>query len=301
MIGVYSGARLGETSAAYRLAMSFSRLGHRVKWRNPSGWGADQLEPFDGVLVYGLRGHGEAIAEAYHRAGKWVIVIDFGYLRRADHIATDDSRFWACGLQDLLWVPRAPCPADRFEALGLTLGRRGAKSGPIVICGQMPGDMSHRLGERLDAWGLQVAARIRRHTNAAVLWRPHPRVADLDLRGVSRFDGDLADLFAEAGAIVTYCSNIGHDALLAGVPVFAWPRAPYYHLANHSFATLDAPRVPADADLLPYLHRLAYAQWTGPEIDAGLAARFLTRCINDESASFRRWSGNPRDRGAYAC
>jgi hypothetical protein len=85
----------------------------------------------------------------------------------------------------------------------------------------------------------------------------------------------FAEALRDAWAVVTISSNSGHEALLAGVPVFCDSRAMYAALANTSLAALEEPHFPAPAELRRYLARVAYAQWTLAEIETGAPIRFL--------------------------
>ncbi|MCK5746427.1 MAG: hypothetical protein KAH44_09430, partial [Oricola sp.] len=79
--------------------------------------------------------------------------------------------------------------------------------------------------------------------------------------------------WGDVHCIVTINSNIGHEALINGVPVICDPGAPYAELANDCFSEgLFMP----DAKLRKkYFSRLAYGQWTLEEIRSGLPQRWL--------------------------
>ncbi|MCY1239604.1 hypothetical protein D9M72_524080 [compost metagenome] len=153
-------------------------------------------------------------------------------------------------------IPAFECPADRFEALGLELHPATQNTAPVVLCGQAVGDAAHPFDtqEKLDEWVASVP-----HDE----FRPHPLTGE-ELE-------PLGELFARAGQIVTWNSNIGNDALLAGVPVEAMGPATY------SGVSLD--------ERAAYFARLAYGQWTVDEMAEGLAAEFLLgRWLNQDPA-----------------
>jgi hypothetical protein len=80
----------------------------------------------------------------------------------------------------------------------------------------------------------------------------------------------LTESLARAGKVIAYTSNIGHDALLAGVEVDA-----------------DGPAAWAGVTLsgrTKYFHRLAYAQWLLPEIASGEAIEFILRAHHGDHA-----------------
>ena len=80
----------------------------------------------------------------------------------------------------------------------------------------------------------------------------------------------LAESLARTGKVIAYTSNIGHDALLAGVE-----------------AEADGPAAWAGVTLAgrtKYFHRLAYAQWLLPEIASGEAIEFTLRAHHGDHA-----------------
>jgi len=72
---------------------------------------------------------------------------------------------------------------------------------------------------------------------------------------------------AGARLVVTWNSNVGHEALLAGVPVVAHGPAAYAELAGETLPSVDARR--------EYFHRVAYGQWTLDEMRSGACQRFI--------------------------
>lgn len=143
----------------------------------------------------------------------------------------------------------------------------------VLVMGQVPADMSV---QRIDfkAWARSTMARLRELTDLPVLFRPHPsRVDTMGLR--PQLLGDLGDALAKAAVVVTYNSNSGVDSVLAGVPTIAldagsmaWP------VAAHEF-TMSPPTLPRE----PWLHRLAWCQWTLDEIASGEAWETIGRNV----------------------
>jgi hypothetical protein len=152
--------------------------------------------------------------------------------------------YWQVSLDGLNRPPTFDCPDDRFKALGLKLGRE-KKEGPRVLCTQLPGDAAHgfETQEQIDAWAATV---------------PHDELRGHPVAGETE---PLADMLKRAGTVVTWNSNVGHDALLAGVPVECHGDAPYKGV------TMEGRRA--------YFNRLAYGQWTADEMRQGLPQKFL--------------------------
>lgn len=247
-----------------------------LRWRNHNVWSDDQVEPFDLVVVGGLRGKAGQLAQAYQARGVPVVVLDLGYLHRASG-RNDPGGYWQVGLDRLGWLPPGPCAPHRFAALGLTLTPVRQSGDVVLVCGQHPGDAAHGLdAAEMEAWAAETVAALRQRWSGPVLWRPHPlgpQVACPGADGVSTLL--LAKDLARAHAVVTLTSTVGHEALLAGVPVFCRADASYAALGNLSLVRINKPRLPGLAVRRSYAHRLAHAQWTLVEMADGTAVRFI--------------------------
>ncbi|NLA68313.1 MAG: hypothetical protein GX856_08755 [Gammaproteobacteria bacterium] len=238
-----------ENAEAGALCAGFSLAGHRVAMRSLSDYGDGQVERFDLIVVTGLRGRGAACVRDHAASGIPALVVDFGYMAR--------DVYYQVGLGGLNRIPEFACPADRFNALGLTVHARGGDpEGYVLVLGQVPGDAAHGMDDgALRAW---VESTLEQYPGAR--YRPHPL-------GGEPVDGTLAEALAGARLVVTWNSNAGHEALLAGVPVIAYGPAAYAELAG--------PDLPSVAERRAYFERLAYAQWTLAEMADGTATRFL--------------------------
>ena len=150
-------------------------------------------------------------------------------------------------MDDLNQIPAFDCPRDRWDALGVALTPMRRAKHPRVLCLQHVGDAAHPFSSNgmLAQWvsGIEFDE-----------LRYHPLAKE--------FDGEPLETFlARAGEVITWNSNIGHDALIAGVPVRALGPASYAEVKGK-----DRER---------YFRRLAYAQWTVAEMRAGGPQRFL--------------------------
>lgn len=230
------------------------------------------------ILARGLRAHGLDVilsdydgrlrADTQHVAcwgwrlggalrarGHSVLVMELGYL--GDRLAWT-SLAWN-GLNNRGAVP---APVDdggaRFARhFGHMLKPENPDGGYALIIGQVPGDASLR-GRDLRPWYAEQAARHGQHM--PVYFRPHPEAIKLghgfDVPGAPIMDGPLADALAGARVVVTYNSNTGVDAVLAGKRATA---------ADKGSMIWDY----TDRETL--LSRLAWRQWTRQEIESGEA------------------------------
>lgn len=132
---------------------------------------------------------------------------------------------------------------------------RQRPEGPVVVMGQVPRDNAVKHVD-INAWCRQAAARLRAR-GRRVIFRPHPQVA--------KGGRPLADVLAEAAMVVTYNSNSGVDAVLAGVPTIAMDQgAMAWDMTGH-----DLDTEPPTPDRTTWAHALAWKQWRMDEIASG--------------------------------
>lgn len=140
----------------------------------------------------------------------------------------------------------------------------------VLIMGQVPGDMSLH-GTNIHAWCIE-AARFYKARGDAVMIRPHPLARKRGwwpIRGVPEAHGGLDEALAGARLVVTFNSNSGVDAILAGKPtVVVDPGGMAYPVAaGHAFGgeTTDDP------GREDWAARLAWCQWSPRELEDGTA------------------------------
>jgi hypothetical protein len=204
------------------------------------------------------------VIAAQRAAGRDYVVLERGYL--GDRMAwTSVGRNGLNGRADFA---AAGAPADRFErhfAALLRDWRTPFAGGHTLVIGQVPGDAAIQ-GLDVHDWADTVAAALRARGERPV-FRPHP----LDRSGcrpglLPAIGGTLADALDGAARVVTFSSNAGVDAALAGVPVCALDRgAMAWPVATHALAT-----PPAMPDRTAWAAALAYSQWNKAEIEAGV-------------------------------
>jgi hypothetical protein len=149
----------------------------------------------------------------------------------------------------------------------------------VLLIGQVPGDMSLQ-GRDLAPWYAEQAERARNLYRLPVMFRPHPLAVSRGLDGqvpmTQTLQGDLQESLANAEVVITFNSNTGVDALLAGKPTISHDRGSMvWGLANGGFAEPARER---------WFGRLAWFQWTLDEIRNGtaVAAAFS---LNDREAA----------------
>jgi len=83
----------------------------------------------------------------------------------------------------------------------------------------------------------------------------------------------LSEDLENGWAAVTFNSNSGVEALVAGIPVFAFDEGSMvWSICNRSLSDIESPSLP---DRKQWLNDLCYTQWTLLEMKEGLTWRHL--------------------------
>lgn len=137
-----------------------------------------------------------------------------------------------------------------------------------LLCGQVPGDAS-LAGTNHEAWLQETADRLT-VLGLPVLFRPHPLSRNVRTpRGATTSAGSLADDLTGAAVVLTFNSNSGVDAALAGVPTVALDAGSMARPVAADDIRVETP------DRTAWVHRLAWCQWTLDEISNGTAWEHL--------------------------
>lgn len=224
-------------------------------------------------LIYGMRRNGKAIIENYLERGIPSIVVDLGYINRAMK-SNGYNGYWQVSMNGLNWLPEA-AEGDRWEALGVDTPKPVKRTGYVLIAEQTPWDASHGMGvPELNEWTARAVAKCE-ELGLDYKVRRHPMnkaIAPEELPGCT-IEEDLAG----AGCVYIHNSNVGNDALLAGIPVVCDAQSrflPTYHgIVAHELTA--KPKFPTAKVMKDYLNRLSYAQWTLDEIASGKAFEYV--------------------------
>lgn len=142
------------------------------------------------------------------------------------------------------------------------------RDGYALVMGQVLGDASLE-GANYPRWVAETVSDLKAR-GWSVMFRAHPK--DTGQRhGCSTIAGSLSDALDGAAFVVTWNSNSGVDAALAGVPVVTCDRGSMaWEVAAHDLG--DAGITP---DREAWAHRLAWKQWRIDEIRDGTAWEYL--------------------------
>ncbi len=210
----------------------------------------------------------ESIKE--HFAGSH-LVVERGFLLRDRYYMLG----WG-GLNGRANYYNANSPADRWRKLKIRVEPWRTNGSHIVLCGQVPWDASVQHSDHA-VWCRETALQIKALTDRPIVFRPHPmQPAAIDMTGLPvriSHAALLAEDMQNAWAVVTFSSNAGVEATLAGIPAFVVdPGAMGYSLLNRDLAQIESPAMP---DRQQWLYDLAYTQWNIQEIAEGRAIRHL--------------------------
>lgn len=212
---------------------------------------------------------------AFHLAKRGVeprhIVVERGFIHRDEYFMVG----WN-GLNGRADFCNQDSPRDRWDRLHVE-AKPWRKDGlHIVLCGQVPWDASVQHTNHVE-WCRSTAANLRKHSDRPIVFRPHPLQPDaIDMSGLDvelSSASSLLDDLRDAWAVVTFNSNAGVEATLAGIPAFAADRgAMGYPILNKDLTQIESPRMPAREQ---WMRDLAYTQWTLGEIAKGDAIYHL--------------------------
>lgn len=246
----------------------------------PKSWRpVEDYEPSDVAVVFGVAKRavplsayrGYVISEQLMTHRKQVIVLETGYVHRGD----GGDNHYAAGLGGLNgradfrnWhspPDRVPCKVHPW--------RWTDPEKCVLLCGQVPWDASVE-HVCIEEWLGKTLECLRHFTPRRIVYRPHPKapacmpVPDAGIEvSTAPVDWD------KVHAAVTFNSNMGVDATIAGVPAFvddigsmALP------VANRKLELIERPMM---LNRYQWIQDLGYCQWTPAEMRRGDAWRHL--------------------------
>ena len=213
-----------------------------------------------------------------------VIFLENGFIHR--------GKYWQVGIDGICQFAdfkNHNMPDDRLNRLGLAFPRlTWNPDGHILMIGQVPGDAQLDGVDPVE-WLNSI---VEDSKSERIIYRPHPAhpvVKGIDVE-ISQNE-DLADDLKGAKCVVTFNSNVGHLALLEGIPVVASDQAMYKDVALENMVLLTEKNVYSkNKKRRAYFQDLAYAQWTIDELMQGLPIQHLLK-MKDEREKIKDESG----------
>jgi hypothetical protein len=251
-----------------------------LKWLNAFGvglkkhgldvvYGHNHPLPVDLSVTWSAKKH--KINKAMADRGKDVLVLEHGYFGDRENV------FCSCGFNGLngraeFLMPIVK-PRDRWEKHKDAAEVKPWRTTPgeyVLLLGQVAGDAS--VQNLPPTWYGEIAAKARGVFGLPVVFRPHPKArATTTVDGTETRLGGLQDAFKNAHCAITWNSNSGVDAVLAGVPTFTFDEGSMAWAVTLHKLSEDLHR--PDRDI--WLRHLAYCQWTVEELESGEAWEFL--------------------------
>lgn len=232
-------------------------------------------EAFDGVRLcdviwlYGLH-YTRAIFNAYK--GRALRVIgDLGYWReRASELPQERRpiRIAVESEQPDDHLTLSLHSFERFKALNLDVEPVTERGESILVAAHSE-EQAKLAGYAYGEWEAQTVARLRALTKRRIVLREKPGSPQMWVFGTQRSrEKDIGEAIRKSWAVVCRSGNVGADAILHGVPVFAasGPGAVFYGAPlseiNSAQPLSAAARISALADIAAW-------QWTQEEIERG--------------------------------
>lgn len=268
---------LNSTDIFYYVADGLQQLGHTVKY--------DTLDDIDVPVIWSLLWHGRmqgnhAIYQSYRNRGKNVLVLEVGGIQR--------NHTWKVALNGINRAAdfgSGEMDTNRPHKLKLKLKPWRTDGEHILICAQHSKSEQWRNMPELERWLHNTIQEIRKHSKRPIVIRPHPRCPVKDnfrmfgrvtVQNPVQIDGTYDDFnldFSNCWAVVSWSSNPGPQAVIAGIPAFVGADSLAYDVANHDLANIETPQMP---DRENWLVNYAHTEWTVDEIRSGIPFKRLT-------------------------
>jgi hypothetical protein len=224
------------------------------------------MRGFDAAVFWGYVTSCQQIEAACRQKGIPFIYVDFGYWRR-------EKGYYKAALNarhPTAYLMQRAMPADRWESLRMTIQPwRKKNGGPIILAG-MSGKGAWSWNWKDSAYETAVVNDLKDLTKRKLIYRPKPNWhQSTPIRGTI-FDRltPIDKLLNGAHCVITHHSNVGSDAIIAGVPVFTKHGAALpMGLLDTELARIEDPAYPDGRE--QWAANLAYCQWTLQEMASG--------------------------------
>lgn len=255
--------------------LGLMELGYKINHVAQAGFREREWMDCDLCVLYGMRHYGKRIIAEHERRGVPCVAVDLGYVKRAMR-SNGYEGYWQVSKGGLNWLPKS-APSDRWQALNVPHPKPKNKKGYVLICEQTPNDASHAMDiDGLNSWMESAVSKCER---AGVKYkkRRHPMNRMIDSCELP--DCPIEEDLRGASAVYCHNSNVGNDALLAGIPVICDSDCEY----DPTYKDLAHKEIKKDLEypknIEGYFHRLAYGQWTRKEIATGEAMNYVINAV----------------------
>ena len=202
------------------------------------------------------------------------LILETGYIKRG----SAKTNYYAAGLNGINGradFRNEGMPDDRSRKIDVPLRPWWGNGEKVLLCGQVPWDASVDHHNHL-RWLVEAATVLQSLTKRTIVFRPHPLAKLPNLTGCELSDGrPIEEELREAHVVVTFNSNCGVDAILNGVPVYAFDQGSMvYRIANKNWMMLEHPKMP---ERQQWFNDICYCQWMPDEMANGETWKHLFR------------------------
>ena len=234
------------------------------------------------VLWNGRMAPNKFVWERAKASGKPVIVLEVGGIKR--------GTTWKVGLNGInrdAYFGDSGNDSTRADSMGLVLKPWRSDGEFILICGQNDKSLQWQNMPRMSQWVMDTIDEIQKYTDMPIIFRPHPRcrldTIEHQYKNVFRdspqkITGTYDDYnlsFQKAHAVISWSSNPGPQAIIAGIPAFVSHSSLAYDVAN-DIDFLHDIRDPLRLDRRQWLNDYAHTEYTIDEIAEGKPLKLLT-------------------------
>lgn len=237
-----------------------------------------KLDGFDVAAFWGFTTECQQLVANCVKLGIPWIYFDLAYWQR--------DRYYKVTLNDRhpnAYLMKRDMPHDRFRNLGVSIAPWKLEmddSAHILLAG-MSGKAAWSWGLKAESFERQMVRDIQTCTQRAILYRPKPSWREAAPIAGTHFVrvGDYSKLLHGSHAVVTHHSNVGVDALIAGVPVFTRHGAalPLALSVDSDLNRIEEPSYPDGRG--QWAANLAYCQWTVAQMINGDCWRYFRELI----------------------
>lgn len=220
------------------------------------------------ALFYGYEKNLPRVMEDYREAGKRAVYIDLGYFGRRmggrwegyHKVAVNDRHPTA-------YFQKARHDMRRARKFGLS-PKPWSKGKHVLIAG-MSDRAAQACGLNPAEWEREAIKEIAKHTDRPIIYRPKPSwTAARPIPGASFSPKaePLERVLRNCHAVVTHHSNVAVEALLMGVPAFAFEGVAK-PMGLQDLSRIEDPMRPDGRR--QWINDIAYCQWNGAELRSG--------------------------------
>lgn len=233
------------------------------------------LRGFDAVVLWGFVTPCQIITKKCRDRGIPWVFMDMGYWRREQDyykVAVNDRHSTA-------YFMRRDHDSARWDSLGVKLQpRQNTSAEKVILVPGMSGKAAWSFGMADESYEQDIIAKLQTKTKRQLVYRPKPTFTKAKPIPGSAFDKNdpLDQMLAKTHCVVGHHSNVGSDALVAGVPVqMKFGIASHTSVCMNDLALIEAPFFPDTVRRQQWAYNAAYCQWSVKEMATGACWRWL--------------------------